>query len=127
MDCCMKKLTILDGGMGRELKRIGAPFSQPQWSAQALIESPEYVYQAHQSFINAGAEIIIANSYACVPFHLGETLVVSLLVKRLRLHKNAQINHQTTLSSQAVFPPHLVAIALTYLKKSKANRSSKRY
>ncbi len=74
MDCCMKKLTILDGGMGRELKRIGAHFSQPQWSAQALIESPEYVYQAHQSFINAGAEIIITNSYACVPFHLGETL-----------------------------------------------------
>lgn len=70
----MKKLTILDGGMGRELKRIGAPFSQPLWSAQALIEAPHYVTQAHQGFIDAGAEIIIANSYACVPFHLGETL-----------------------------------------------------
>jgi S-methylmethionine-dependent homocysteine/selenocysteine methylase len=70
----MKKLTILDGGMGRELKRIGAPFSQPLWSAQALIEAPHYVAQAHQSFIDAGAEIIIVNSYACVPFHLGEAL-----------------------------------------------------
>lgn len=70
----MKKLTILDGGMGRELKRIGAPFSQPLWSAQALIEAPHYVTQAHQGFIDAGAEIIIANSYACVPFHLGEVL-----------------------------------------------------
>ncbi|WP_413700624.1 homocysteine S-methyltransferase family protein [Psychromonas sp. KJ10-10] len=70
----MKKLTILDGGMGRELKRIGAPFSQPLWSAQALIEAPHYVAQAHQSFIDAGAEIIIVNSYACVPFHLGEGL-----------------------------------------------------
>lgn len=69
----MKTLTILDGGMGRELKRIGAPFSQPLWSAQALIEAPHYVTQAHQGFIDAGAEIIIANSYACVPFHLGET------------------------------------------------------
>ncbi|PSW13153.1 homocysteine S-methyltransferase [Photobacterium rosenbergii] len=73
----MKKLTILDGGMGRELKRIGAPFSQPLWSAQALIESPEHVFQAHQRFIESGAEIIIANSYACVPFHLGEELYVS--------------------------------------------------
>ncbi len=70
----MKDLTLLDGGMGRELKRIGAPFSQPLWSAQALIEAPHYVAQAHQKFIDAGAEIIMVNSYACVPFHLGETL-----------------------------------------------------
>ena len=70
----MSKLTILDGGMGRELKRMGAPFSQPLWSAQALIEAPQCVTQAHQAFINAGAEIITVNSYACVPFHLGETL-----------------------------------------------------
>ena len=70
----MNKLSILDGGMGRELKRIGAPFSQPLWSAQALFESPSHVRKAHQSFIDSGAEIIIANSYACVPFHLGDEL-----------------------------------------------------
>lgn len=70
----MRRLTILDGGMGRELKRIGAPFSQPLWSAQALIESPQHVKQAHQSFVEAGAQIITVNSYACVPFHLGEEL-----------------------------------------------------
>ncbi|CAH9053428.1 hypothetical protein PSEHALCIP103_00821 [Pseudoalteromonas haloplanktis] len=68
----MSRLTILDGGMGRELKRIGAPFSQPLWSAQALIEAPQCVTQAHQAFINAGAEIITVNSYACAPFHLEE-------------------------------------------------------
>ena len=70
----MAKVTILDGGMGRELKRIGAPFSQPLWSAQALIESPQHVKQAHQGFVEAGAQIITVNSYACVPFHLGEEL-----------------------------------------------------
>ena len=70
----MNNLTLLDGGMGRELKRIGAPFSQPLWSAQALIEAPHYVAQAHQNFIQAGAEIITVNSYACVPFHLGDAL-----------------------------------------------------
>lgn len=68
----MKNLTILDGGMGRELKEMGAPFSQPLWSAQALIEAPEYISQAHQNFVDAGAEILLTNSYACVPFHLGE-------------------------------------------------------
>jgi len=70
----MIKPVILDGGMGRELKAIGAPFSQPLWSAQALIEASEYVAQAHQNFIDAGAKVITVNSYACVPFHLGEAL-----------------------------------------------------
>ena len=63
---------ILDGGMGRELQRIGAPFQQPEWSAQALIEAPHFISQVHQSFIKAGAEIITTNAYALVPFHLGE-------------------------------------------------------
>ncbi len=65
---------ILDGGMGRELQRLGAPFRQPEWSALALIEGPEFVTQAHDSFAAAGAEVISTNSYAVVPFHIGETL-----------------------------------------------------
>ncbi|MCE5992993.1 homocysteine S-methyltransferase family protein [Pseudomonas sp. KCA11] len=64
--------TLLDGGMGRELKRIGAPFRQPEWSALALLEAPEYVAQVHRAFIAAGASVITTNSYAVVPFHIGE-------------------------------------------------------
>ena len=70
----MTTITILDGGLGRELQRIGAPFSQPLWSAQALIESPQHVKQAHQNFVEAGARVITVDSYACVPFHLGDAL-----------------------------------------------------
>lgn len=65
-------ITIVDGGMGRELQRLGAPFRQPEWSALALIEAPEYVSEAHARFIAAGAEVITTNSYAIVPFHIGE-------------------------------------------------------
>lgn len=65
-------LRLLDGGMGRELQRIGAPFRQPEWSALALIEAPQFVLQAHQAFIEAGARIITTNSYAVVPFHIGD-------------------------------------------------------
>ena len=65
-------LRLLDGGMGRELQRIGAPFRQPEWSALALIEAPEFVLQAHQAFIVAGARIITTNSYAVVPFQIGD-------------------------------------------------------
>lgn len=64
--------TILDGGMGRELLRIGAPFRQPEWSALALLEGPSWVVQAHRNFIDAGAQVITTNSYAVVPFHLGD-------------------------------------------------------
>jgi S-methylmethionine-dependent homocysteine/selenocysteine methylase len=53
---------------------MGAPFSRPLWSAEALIKAPEMVVQAHNAYIAAGAEIITTNSYACVPFHLGEEL-----------------------------------------------------
>jgi S-methylmethionine-dependent homocysteine/selenocysteine methylase len=67
-------ITILDGGMGRELQRLGAPFRQPEWSALALMEGPEFVTQAHQGFVLAGAKVISTNSYAVVPFHIGETL-----------------------------------------------------
>jgi len=63
---------ILDGGMGRELNRIGAPFRQPEWSALALIEGPDFVRRAHDAFIAAGADAITTNSYAVVPFHIGE-------------------------------------------------------
>lgn len=66
------KVKILDGGMGRELKRIGAPFRQPEWSALALMEGPQFVVQAHDAFVQSGAQVLTTNSYAVVPFHIGE-------------------------------------------------------
>ncbi|WP_439291297.1 MULTISPECIES: homocysteine S-methyltransferase family protein [Rahnella] len=65
-------IQILDGGMGRELARMGAPFRQPEWSALALIEAPQFVRAAHDAFIAAGSQVITTNSYAVVPFHVGD-------------------------------------------------------
>ena len=67
-----KAIQILDGGMGRELKKIGAPFRQPEWSALALMQSPELVSDVHTHFLNADATVITTNAYALVPFHIGE-------------------------------------------------------
>ena len=72
-----KKIIILDGGMGRELERIGAPFRQPGWSATTLIEAPEMVVTAHDNFIKAGAEVITTNAYAVVPHHIGQNMFKS--------------------------------------------------
>ncbi|MCY0965477.1 homocysteine S-methyltransferase family protein [Parathalassolituus penaei] len=68
----MTSLTILDGGMSRELQRLGAPFRQPEWSALAMMETPDIVKQAHKEFIQAGSRVVTTNSYALVPFHIGE-------------------------------------------------------
>jgi S-methylmethionine-dependent homocysteine/selenocysteine methylase len=65
-------LLILDGGTGRELARRGAPFRQPEWSALALIEGPQFVSAVHAAYVEAGADVITTNSYALVPFHIGE-------------------------------------------------------
>ncbi len=67
-----KPVVILDGGMGRELQRRGAPFRQPEWSALALSEAPEAVEAVHASYIASGAQVITTNSYAVVPFHIGQ-------------------------------------------------------
>lgn len=64
-------LLILDGGTGRELARRGAPFRQPEWSALALMEAPQFVSAVHRAYVEAGADIITTNSYAVVPFHIG--------------------------------------------------------
>ena len=63
-------LVILDGGTGRELARRGAPFRQPEWSALALIEGPQFVSAVHRAYVEAGADVITTNSYALVPFHI---------------------------------------------------------
>jgi len=65
-------ITILDGGMGKHLERSGAPFRQPEWSALALLEDPPAVTRAHADFIQAGADVVVTNSYGVVPFHIGD-------------------------------------------------------
>lgn len=69
-----KKITLLDGGIGRELEKRGAPFKQPEWSALAMMVAPEIVKEVHKDFIASGTSVITTNSYALVPFHLGEKL-----------------------------------------------------
>ncbi len=65
-------MIILDGGLGHQLRAVGAPFRQPEWSALALMEAPQFVREVHDQFIAAGADVITTNSYAIVPFHIGE-------------------------------------------------------
>ena len=67
-------MIILDGGLGRQLEAMGAPFRQPEWSAATLIEGPHFVRAVHDAFIAPGADVISTNSYAVVPHHIGEEM-----------------------------------------------------
>ena len=63
----IKKITLLDGAMGTELRNKGC--SVPShlnsiWSAQVLIDNPAMVTQVHKEYIEAGADVIIVNNYA---------------------------------------------------------------
>ena len=78
-------MIILDGGLGRELQAMGAPFRQPEWSALALMEGPDYVRAAHDAFLQAGADIVTTNSYAIVPFHIGADVFAARASALLRL------------------------------------------
>ncbi|AZI14599.1 homocysteine S-methyltransferase family protein [Avibacterium paragallinarum] len=102
-------MTILDGGMSRELMRLNAPFRQPEWSALALYESPQAVQQVHEDFIANGAEVITTNSYAVVPFHIGEQRFVAdgkiLADLAGRLAKSAVQNSGKSVRIAGSLPP----------------------
>lgn len=66
------KITLLDGGVGREILRMGGPFRQPEWSALSLMKAPALVQKVHESFAAAGSDILTTSNYAVVPFHIGE-------------------------------------------------------
>ena len=102
-------MKILDGGIGRYLKEIGAPFQQPEWSALALMEEPSSVTIAHQAFVDSGSQVITTNSYAVVPFHIGEERFTQRGAELIRLSGQLaqQVKHASTenVSVAAGIPP----------------------
>ncbi len=73
-------MIILDGGTGTLIQALGAPMSGETWCADANLSHPEIVRQAHRDYLAAGAEVLIANTYATSPLlfnHLGRDADVS--------------------------------------------------
>ncbi|MEQ9005992.1 MAG: homocysteine S-methyltransferase family protein [Pseudomonadales bacterium] len=65
-------VTVLDGGMGGEIKERLPGAATGLWSATALLEAPDLVVAIHREFIDAGARIITTNTYSTVPSYLGK-------------------------------------------------------
>lgn len=63
-------VTLLDGGMGFELKLRGVKVpshTESIWSALALIEDPDAVVDVHAAYIEAGADVLTTNNYSVTP------------------------------------------------------------
>ncbi len=61
-----KNVTLLDGGMGQELRLRCNQGDTSLWSAQVMLDRPELVREVHEDYIRAGADVITTNSYATV-------------------------------------------------------------
>jgi S-methylmethionine-dependent homocysteine/selenocysteine methylase len=63
-------VVLIDGGTGSELQRRGVPMSESAWSGVAVASHPKIVREVHQAYIEAGAEVIITNTFGTARFVL---------------------------------------------------------
>lgn len=61
---------ILDSAMGTRLEDMGHKLSSPLWSATVLQSNPEDIIQIHRDNIEAGAQVIITNTFRTTPYAL---------------------------------------------------------
>lgn len=64
------EVVLLDGGTGSELRRRGVPLNAAAWTGLAACTHPQAVRRIHQDYIDAGAEVIIANTFGSARFLL---------------------------------------------------------
>ncbi len=58
------QVVVLDGGTGTEVNTRGGAFDPEAWSATVNLDAPDLVREVHESFIDAGAEVIITNTFS---------------------------------------------------------------
>ena len=63
----MSNIIILDSAMGSELINRGEILPKYVWSAHVNTSNPDLVYQIHSDNIDAGAQVIITNTFRTTP------------------------------------------------------------
>ena len=83
-----KNIRILDGGMGQQLLTKGLISKGTLWSASAILDKSfhDLVIDTHLSFINAGSEVIVTNTFAA---------------RKIRLIQNKVDKHFVYINEQA--------------------------
>ena len=87
------KTIILDGGIGGELQKIGAKMDEGLWCGRCSIDSPDELLKVHHNYIEAGADVITANTYASTPISMKkygyEDLIEECNLKSIKIAKQA--------------------------------------
>lgn len=82
---------VLDGGTGTELEKRGVLMDGAAWSGPAAATSAATLTEIHLDFLNAGARIITANTFAASPLMLGHSS---------DLHLTDEINRAAVVAAQ---------------------------
>ena len=58
------EVIVLDGATGTEIARLGGEMNPAAWCAVANLTHPDTVRRVHESYLEAGADVIITNTFA---------------------------------------------------------------
>ncbi|KAI6176809.1 Homocysteine S-methyltransferase 1 [Aphelenchoides bicaudatus] len=98
----LTRVQILDGGMGSLIEYLGYDCSSTDaWGSGANLTHPECVVQAHKEFINAGADILLTNTYQAnikrLSKSLGKEEALQCVENGVNLAKQAADGHQVSI------------------------------
>jgi len=87
-----QEILLLDGGVSTEIRRRGVALDKNVWSGLTTKTNPDEVRQVHADYIQAGAQIITANTYSTAR-HVLESINLGHESKLLNL-KSVQLAQQ---------------------------------
>lgn len=58
------RVLVLDGAVGSEIARLGAPMDSAAWCGVANQSHPDTVRRVHVEYIRAGANVVTSNTFA---------------------------------------------------------------
>jgi len=86
------EILLLDGGVSTEIRRRGVTLDKNVWSGLATKTNPDAVREVHEDYIEAGAQIITANTYSTAR-HVLESINLGQESKMINL-KSVQLAQQ---------------------------------
>ena len=112
---------VIDGSMSTSLERLGCDTDNELWTAAALINQPELVYQVHKEYFEAGARLAITDTYqanlpALKKAGLTEKQARQVIEKAVELAKQARDDYETETGAHG----YVVTPAIKKLKEATA-------
>lgn len=114
-DSMMKRIAsgeciLIDGATGTEAERRGVPQLDNAWNGGAALSHPDILRQVHLDYLDAGAELIISNSFAT---HL-HALVAAGEEARFEAYNRRAVELAVDARTQSGKPDALVAAGVSY-------------